>query len=157
MIPAVARLLILILPLRACLCMSSPIRSGRDPSRYLPEWLGASWSYTRKVNAFLFFALELPHLPSTVMALLSSREELGGPFPLQPCSRLCVPTIKWSLTVGHDEKKNPTSCDCSKLQTHVPTARRFGGGSPTLFFWSNLFCLFYPFCSFICLHSSLEL
>ena len=43
----------------------------------------------------------------------------------------CVPTKKSFFTllilllVGHDARKNPSSCDCTEIRTHVPTSEGF--------------------------------
>ena len=56
----------------------------------------------------------------------SSREGFNHPFPSSIVkSNFVYPRNNRFPLVGHDARKNPTSCDCAKIRTHVPMSEGF--------------------------------
>ena len=79
------------------------------------------------------FVLFIP--PSFCGACLhfSSREKFSRSFPSSTVkSNFVYPRHNRSPLVGHDyvRQKNPTSCDCAEIRTHVPTSEKVSR-SPT--------------------------
>ena len=74
------------------------------------------------------------HFPSAVLALIYyflSREGFSHPFPSSTVkSNFSDPRINDTpLLVGHIYiffvRKNPSSCDCTEIRTHIPTSKGF--------------------------------
>ena len=58
--------------------------------------------------------------------LIFSREGFSRPFPSSTAkSNFLYPRNNRSPLVGHDVRKNPTSCDRAEIRTHVPTSEGF--------------------------------
>ena len=57
---------------------------------------------------------------------LVSRDGFSRPFPLSTVnSSFVYPRNNRFPLVGHDVRKNPSSCDCAEIRTHVPTSQGF--------------------------------
>ena len=55
-----------------------------------------------------------------------SREGFGRSFPSSTVKSIFLCTRhNRSAIVGHDVRENPSSCDCAKIRTHVPTSEDF--------------------------------
>ena len=86
-------------------------------------WTHQTGSHRRKATQDFF-----SHHPSAVLALISlSRGRFSRYFPSSTVkSNFVYPRHNnRSPLVGHDVREKPSSCDCAKVRTHVPTSEGF--------------------------------
>ena len=88
-------------------------------------WTHQPGSHRRKVTGFY-------HLPSAVLALIFIASGIQPPLSLVDRKvEFCVPTfmvlhfLDISFFFRGGGRKNPSSCECAEIRTHVPTSEGF--------------------------------